>query len=43
VKKKSGKSNEGKKSDGFVKTFFSVLQATADATGQILTSGGASP
>ena len=43
VKKKSGKMIEGTSSDGFVKTFFNVRQATPEATGQILTSGPAFP
>ena len=34
--------SDGKKSAGFVKTFFSVRQATPEATGQILTSAPAS-
>ena len=37
MKKKSGKISDGKKSDGFVKTFFSVRHATPEATGQSLT------
>ena len=34
--------SDGKKSAGFVKTFFSVRHATPEATGQILTSAPAS-
>ena len=35
VKKKSGNTSDGNRIDGFVKTLFSVRQATPDATGQM--------
>ena len=38
TKKKSGKTSEGSRRDGFVKTFFIVRHATPCATGQNLTS-----
>ena len=42
MKKKSGNSSEGKSSDGFVKTFFSVRHATPEATGESLLMSAAS-